>query len=136
MRLYIQEKNNLVKFNLPAKVDGSMLFSYKSSDSGIENSINIDTANGKWILKSNGNVNIVFNNAILPEIELEDYMCVPLSVSGRNDYICLFCLPSIEEAEYSYSIEGTDTVTIGKDQNNSIMYDQNMMLPNLSLIHI
>ena len=136
MRLYIQEKNNLVKFNLPAKVDGSMLFSYKSSDSGIENSINIDTANGKWILKSNGNVNIVFNNAILPEIELEDYMCVPLSVSGRNDYICLFCLPSIEEAEYSYSIEGIDTVTIGKDQNNSIMYDQNMMLPNHAILKL
>lgn len=30
MRIYIQDKNNLLKFNLPAKVDGSMLFSFKS----------------------------------------------------------------------------------------------------------
>lgn len=136
MRLYIQEKNNLVKFNLPAKVDGSMLFSYKSSDSGIEISINIDAVNGKWVLKSNGNVNIIFNNTFFSEMELEDYMCVPLSISDRNNYICLFCLPSIEEAEYSYRIEGTNMVTIGKDKNNTIMYDQNMMLPNHAMLKL
>ena len=30
MRIYIQENNTLLKFNLPSKVDGSLLFSFKS----------------------------------------------------------------------------------------------------------
>lgn len=59
MRLYIQEKNNLVKYNLPAKVDGALLFSYKSYDTGMENSINIDSNSEGWILKSRG-FNILF----------------------------------------------------------------------------
>ena len=51
MRLYIQEKNNLVKFNLPIKIDGSMLFSYKSKETGLDKSINVDAIDGEWVLK-------------------------------------------------------------------------------------
>ena len=90
MRLYIQEKNNLVKFNLPIKIDGSMLFSYKSKETGLEKSINVDAIDGEWVLKSNGNVNIVLNNSFVDKIVLKDYMCVPLSIIGTNSYVCLF----------------------------------------------
>lgn len=134
MRLYIQEKNNLVKFNLPAKVDGSMLFSYKSSETGLENSINIDAEDGSWILKNNGNVNIITNNNIDSEIKLNDYMCVPVSVVGKVGYLCLFCLPSIENSEYIYTIGNLDKITIGKSTSNNISYTQNMMFDNHALI--
>ena len=93
LRLYIQDKNNLVKFNLPAKVDGSMLFSFKSSVNGIENSINIDSNDEKWILKSNGNINIIGSNgSSIDSVVLSDYMCVPVSMSGVQDYLTIFCI--------------------------------------------
>ena len=87
MRLYIQEQNRLIKYNLPAKVDGSLLFSYKSYDTGIENSINIDSNQNNWILKSNGNVNIVGTNANVTEAVLSDYICIPVSTLGHSGYI-------------------------------------------------
>lgn len=134
MRLYIQEKNNLVKFNLPIKIDGSMLFSYKSKETGLEKSINVDAIDGEWVLKSNGNVNIVLNNSFVDKIVLKDYMCVPLSIIGTNSYVCLFCLPSIEDTEYAYSIGEINNITIGKDNSNIICYDQNMMFPRHAIL--
>lgn len=134
MRLYIQEKNNLVKYNLPAKVDGALLFSYKSYDTGMENSINIDSNSEGWILKSNGSVNIVANSGNITEIQLSDYMCVPVSTLGRSGYICIFCLPSVEENSINLSTAGLEQITIGRDQDNNIIYNQNMMLPKHAVI--
>ena len=127
MRLYVQEENDLIKFNLPAKVEGSLLFTYKTSDSDIENSINIDSNEGAWFLKSNGNINIIMNDSILSETKLEDYMCIPITKIGRNDYTCIFCLPSIEETHISYRVQENQEITIGSDRNNNIVYSQNMM---------
>lgn len=135
MRIYIQDKNNLLKFNLPAKVDGSMLFSFKSNSGFIENSLNIDAVNQEWVMRSNGNVNIVGqNNMLVDDIILKDYMCVPISVSGSSDLLTLFCLPSIEENNFSFDVTNKQQVTIGKLQSNSISYQQNMMFDNHAII--
>ena len=133
MRLYIQERENLIKFDLPSNIDGSMLFSYKSFNTGLENSINIDAEDGNWVLKSNGNVNIMAGSS-QDKIVLSNYMCVPLNVVGNNDYLCMFCLPSVEECEISYEVGRMDTIKLGKSFENNIVYEQNMMLPNHALI--
>ena len=134
MRLYIQEQNRLIKYNLPAKVDGSLLFSYKSYDTGIENSINIDSNQNNWILKSNGNVNIVGTNANVTEAVLSDYICIPVSTLGHPGYICMFCLPSIEEESLNLSTEKLNQITIGKSHDNNIVYHQNMMFDKHAII--
>ena len=80
MRLYIQTSKILRKFNLPAKIDGSMLFSFKLEENGLTNSINIDAINNQWVLKTNGNVNIIGNDGnFLPEMTLRDYMFVQVA---------------------------------------------------------
>ena len=135
MRLYIQEKSSLIKYNLPAKVDGSMLYYFKSTINGMENSINIDSKDGKWILKSNGNVNILGNNnSIIPEVALSDYMCIPVSVTGLTNYLCIFCLPSTEETQFAYDIGKMTSITIGKGPDNNIVYQQNMMADQHAII--
>ena len=135
MRLYLQDKNNLLKFNLPSKVDGSMLFSFQSEINGFDNAINVDAIDGNWVLKSNGNVNVLdFNCSVISEIVLKDYMCIPVSITGINDYLCIFCLPSIEEYQFSYEIGTNTAITIGKSPNNMIVYQQNMMGDNHAII--
>ena len=42
MRLYIQDKNSLIKYNLPKKVDGSLLFNFRCSETDMEYALNID----------------------------------------------------------------------------------------------
>lgn len=49
MRLYVLEKEKLHKFNLPHKIEGSFLFSYKSKN--MEKIINIEAYESKWQLK-------------------------------------------------------------------------------------
>ncbi len=135
MRLYIQDKYNLIKFDLPSKVDGSMLFNFKSSVNKIENSLNIDSNEGKWILKSNGNVNVLSSNGtILDEIILNDYMCVPISITGIPNYLCIFSLPSVDENQHSYAVSEEEVITIGKDTDNTIVYQQNMMASKHAVI--
>ena len=135
MRIYIQENNTLLKFNLPSKVDGSLLFSFKSSINGIENSINIDSLDGKWVLKSNGNINIIgSNNNVISEVVLENYMCIPVSITGISNFVCIFCLPSIEEHQFNFGLNGLSQLTIGKGDNNNIIYQQNMMLDQQAVI--
>ena len=137
MRLYIQDKMSLLKFNLPAKVDGSMLFSFKSTVNGLENSINVDAVNGNWIFKSNGNVNIVGNDgSFLSEVTLTDYMCVLISISGIPDNLCVFCLPSTEEHHSNYSVGGLSSITIGRGEGNNIIYQQNLMANSHAVISL
>lgn len=134
MRLYIQEKENLIKFNLPAKIDGSLLYSYKSYSTGLENSINIDSQDDTWILKSNGSVDIINNNS--GSIGLTDYMCVPIHVIGHGGYTCLFCLPSVENNSNKYDLSNTSQITIGSGDGNNIVYKQNMMKAQHAIIQM
>ncbi len=128
MRLYIQTSKILRKFNLPAKIDGSMLFSFKLEENGLMNSINIDAINNQWVLKTNGNVNIIGNDGnFLPEMTLRDYMFVPVSITGVKELVCIFCLPSIEDYQNVYDVQGIEAITIGKSTDNNIVYCQNMM---------
>ena len=137
VRLYIQGKNNLLKFNLPAKVDGSMLFSFKFGTSIIENSINVDAVDNKWVLKSNGNINVIgLDSAILPEIVLSDYMFTRLSIAGSSEYMSLFCLPSTENFQLSYDTRDLTNITIGKSVNNNIIYQHPSMADNHAIIKL
>lgn len=134
MRLYIQENENLVKFNLPAKIDGSILFTYKSSNSNIENTINIDAINGEWILKSNGSINIYSSDTeVISAVKLEEYRCIPVyNVSSKLIYI--FCLPSICKKESCFITENIETITIGSGYDNNIQSTQKLMADKHAII--
>ncbi|MDO4996335.1 MAG: type VII secretion protein EssC [Bacilli bacterium] len=127
MRLYIQEKDNLIKFNLPAKIDGSILYSFKSSDSGIENTINIDAIKNEWILKSNGSINIYGGtNEIIEAVKLEEYRCIPV-YTAASKLIYIFCLPSVCKKETCYDISNITTITVGSGNDNTIQSTQKLM---------
>ncbi|MBR6948690.1 MAG: type VII secretion protein EssC [Bacilli bacterium] len=136
MRLYIQEKDSLIKFNLPAKVDGSILFNYRSADTGIENTINIDAIDNKWILKSNGSINIYQGqNQVLETVELEDYRCIPV-YTVSSSLLYLFCLPSVCKYEASYSTANVNTITIGSGPDNNIQSTQRLMSDKHAIIQM
>lgn len=127
MRLYIQEKDNLIKFNLPAKIDGSILYSFKSSDSGIENTINIDAIKNEWILKSNGSINIYGGtNEIIEAVKLEEYRCIPV-YTAASKLIYIFCLPSVCKKETCYDVSKITTITVGSGNDNTIQSTQKLM---------
>ena len=133
MRLYIQEKDNLIKFNLPAKIDGSILFSFKS-ENGVENTINIDAVKEEWILKSNGSINIYGGtNEIIEAVKLEEYRCIPV-YTAASKLIYIFCLPSVCKKESCYDISNVSAITIGSGSDNIIQSTQKLMADKHAVI--
>ena len=59
LRIFIADKDKLTKFNLPKEAEESFLVTYKPNNSKKEYTINIEARENKWVLKSNGLVNIV-----------------------------------------------------------------------------
>ena len=81
MKLYLVDNEKLNTFDLPEKVTGSYLFSFKGNNNR-ENAINIDSSDNGWIVKSNGSVNIINNKAISPTVILKDYLELNLQLLG------------------------------------------------------
>lgn len=135
MRLCLLDVNKIYHFDLPVKINGSFLFSYKDPKTKIENILNVEEINNKWKLKSNGNINIVINNQIMAEIELNDFNCISLKIGTSGEQKYLFCLPSNDKNVTKYSVENIASITIGSDPNCNIIYSNPLMAPNhLSLV--
>lgn len=130
MRLYLVNKNQIYKFNLPQKIDGSFLFSYLPTSADQEDLINIDAIDGQWKLKSNGNVNIVSNNTYLEEMILSDFSVVPLASTNTKTYSFLYCLPTIDSNTKLYSLSGVDRVAVGSGNDNQVIYRSSFLLNN------
>ena len=89
MKLYVCENEKIIELKLPQKIDGSFLFTYKTSSDKVENSLSIDSENGKWKLKSNGNINIMDNNEFVDNILLEEYKFMYLANILENKFFLL-----------------------------------------------
>ena len=126
MRLFILDKFNITKFNLPEKIEDSFLVPYKSYETGKENLITIEAKDNKWQIKSNGNVNIIDGNNMLDTAKLEDYSYYSIKILGQSELAVLFALPSIESESYKLEFKNLTSISIGKSQNCNISYRNNL----------
>lgn len=122
MKLYVCESDKIIEMKLPQQIDGSFLFTYKSSLDKVENSLSIDSEEGQWKLKSNGNINIMINNEFVDNIILEDYKFMYLANILENKYVPLYCLPTYDRNSLKYVVN--NQIRIGKKQDNEIIYNQ------------
>lgn len=122
MKLYVCENEKIIELKLPQKIDGSFLFTYKTSSDKVENSLSIDSENGKWKLKSNGNINIMDNNEFVDNILLEEYKFMYLANILENKYVPLYCLPTYDKNSIKYVT--ANQIRIGKNPSNEIVYNQ------------
>lgn len=126
MRLYLLDTSKIFKFNLPVKIDGSFLFSYKDTKNKVENIINVEEANGAWKLKSNGNINIVLNGNVMPDTILQDYSCITLRIGSNPENKYLFCLPSNDKNVSKYDVANTTSISIGSGSDCHIVYSNTL----------
>ena len=122
MKLYLVDKSKLFKFILPEKIDGSFLFTFRDKKKKIDNIINVEEINGEWKLKSNGNINVVSNNGVLPEVSLKDYATIPITVGSNKNIKYIFCLPSNDTKVTNYSMSGVSSITIGSSDSDNINF--------------
>ena len=129
MRVFILDKEKITKFNLPNKVSGVYAIDYLPVGSKIKRTVSIEARDEKWIVKSNGSVNIVSGNMIQEVAVLEEYQYQPIQIKGRNDYIGIYCVPSVEEKFTRYLVQN-GAITVGSANDTSISYVNNHVLPH------
>ena len=129
LRVFILDKEKITKFNLPNKVSGVYAIDYLPVGSKIKRTVSIEARDEKWIVKSNGSVNIVSGNMIQEVATLEEYQYQPIQIKGRNDYIGIYCIPSIEDTYTRYLVQN-GAITIGSANDTSISYVNNHVLPH------
>ncbi len=130
MRLYLTDVNKVHIFDLPLKVDGSFLFFFKDIKTHTDNTLSVEEKDNKWQLKSNGNVNIVINNQIVPEITLQDYSCIMLMVGNQGEQHYLFCLPSNDKNVLKLDVKNVNLLTVGSNNMSNLIYQTNLVAPN------
>ena len=115
MRVFILDNEKITKFNLPEKVSGSYSIDYVPIKSKINYSVTIEAENGSWLLKSNSRVSVIDQgNAPLESIKLVEHNYYRLFVSGKDNNVGLYVLPSFDN-KYSRFKVNSNHITIGSD---------------------
>ncbi len=119
MKIFILDNDKITKFNLPHEIQGSFLIPYRTTSSKKECNINIEARDGKWVLKSNGLVNVIQNGSLVLDTVLKEYSYQELEILSidRNTRI-LYCLPQVESNLISVSMFNVSSITIGSGNCN------------------
>lgn len=128
MKVLLIDRNKITKYDLPEKIEDSFVINYKPIG-GKESVITLESQDGKWILKSNGSVNIINSSMIATEVELVNYGGYLLKFLGIDNFVSLYAMPTIEHEKYKLDFSGLDRIIIGNSENCHICYRNNSISP-------
>lgn len=126
MIIYILDKNKIVKFKLPQKLEELFVISYYPEGSTEKVLINIEQVNNDLIVKSNGSVNIIENN-IWSNKKLEEYTIISAQVAETKENIFLYYKPLVETSFLNIPLS-KEKILIGSSDECDIIYKKNKTL--------
>lgn len=85
--------------------------------------VSIESLDNNWIISSNDNYTVLENGKEKRSAILRDYTFYLLKNKSNNTYILLYASPIYDTTYMKYSIETAKEITIGKDNNNYIYYN-------------
>ena len=121
MRVLLLDKEKITKISLPEEVEGVFLMPYIPVDFKIQKELSIEARDGKWVLKSNGSMNVIDKNAFLDELILENNTHAKINIVGREEVLDLYCLPTYDQSKMNVSVSSTQ-ITIGSNSQCSLIY--------------
>lgn len=119
MKLYLADEEKLNSYSLPEKPEESFLFSYISSLTNIEVFFNIYANDNEWYIKNNDDFVINDTNT---DMKLEVFKYYKIKIKGVQENLYLYTYPTYNDNYKDIVTENINKITIGKEQNNSIVY--------------
>lgn len=135
MKLYLADDEKLNTFTLPEKIAESFLFSYTPDFSNIEVFMNIYAKDNSWYFKNNDDVKLDGDNPT-GEKKLSTYEIHEIQIKGVHTKFKLFSYPICNNNFVDKNTENISEITIGKDSNNDIIYNNSLTLDNHAKIYI
>ncbi len=117
------KKTKIYNFTLPTKVSGSYWITDNDYLGNVRNLINVEEYNGQWKIKSDFETKIMFGNKEVESAILKSYSLFFLKINTDNEYVILYCSPTIDEDIKWLHLKKEGEITIGNDSQASINYN-------------
>ncbi len=122
MKIAIIEFGRIRYLVLPNKVIGNYWIT-RFDENGIErNLINIEPDNNRWKIVSNNDVGIYSNGVLQPIVILEEYKFYSLKSENTGEVRIIYALPIYDKSYLMYDVTTNNTITIGSNMTNNVVY--------------
>ncbi|MBR4618270.1 MAG: type VII secretion protein EssC [Bacilli bacterium] len=123
MILRLIKRTKIYNFHLPTVIGGNYWITDLDNSGNVRNLINVEEDDGNWRLNSNFETKIVVNNNELDSVILKEYSLYFLKINSENDYILLYCSPSIDSSINRLKVPNECQIVIGNANDCQISYN-------------
>ena len=117
------KKKKIYNFSLPSEISGNYWITDNDYFGNVRNLINVEEYNGEWKIKSDFETKIMSGDKEVESAILKDYSLYFLKINTDNEYVILYCSPSVKNDIVRLRINTNNTITIGNDEKSTIYYN-------------
>lgn len=117
------KKTKIYNFTLPTKIAGNYWITDNDYLGNTRNLINVEEFDGHWKIKSDFETKIMLGENEIESAILSEYSLFFLKINTDNEYVILYCSPSIEPNINRLHVRGDCEITIGNDPSSTICYN-------------
>jgi S-DNA-T family DNA segregation ATPase FtsK/SpoIIIE len=117
------KKKKIYNFSLPSEVSGNYWITDNDYFGNVRNLINVEEYNGQWKIKSDFETKIMSGDQEVESAILKDYSLYFLKINTDNEYVILYCSPSVDKDILRLRLNSNKEITIGNDEKNTIYYN-------------
>ena len=116
------KKTKIYNFTLPNKISGNYWITDNDYLGNTRNLINVEESDGRWKIKSDFETKIMSGDQELASAFLSDYSIYFLKISTENEYVILYCSPTIDPQISKLRLKNPGEILIGNNSNAQINY--------------
>lgn len=121
------KKTKMYNYYLPTKVAGNYWITDSDRPDSSKNLINVEAEDGKWKIKSDFETKIMSGNMEIESAYLKENGIYFLKINTANEFVILYCSPSIDNEEKKLQIVRSGSIVIGNDTQTHINYNNNLV---------
>ena len=116
------KKKKIYNFTLPNKIAGNYWITDNDYLGNVRNLINVEEDNGRWKIKSDFETKIMSGDKEVESAYLKDYSLYFLKINTDNEYVILYCSPTIDKESYRLRLKQEKELLIGNYNKAAICF--------------
>ena len=117
------KKTKIYNFNLPTKVSGNYWITDNDYLGNVRNLINVEESEGQWKIKSDFETKIMNGDREIESAILKENSLYFLKINTDNEYVILYCSPSIDTNIVRLRLKRDGELLIGNTPGAAICFN-------------
>ena len=117
------KKTKIYHFTLPNEISGNYWITDNDYLGNVRNLINVEEYEGQWKIKSDFETKIMSGENEVESAILREYSLYFLKINTDNEYVILYCSPTIDYSIKRLRLKGDGEIIIGNDVTSNINYN-------------